>query len=261
VQRRRGQFVPTRGKNMLTNYTALNPTRVANTGNHRLSSVIPSNQETLTRSEYWDSYYGVIKTAPPSQFAAFIAGEFPEHSLVIDIGCGNGRDTVFFAQMGFKTIGIDGSASAIKHCKSLTSNRLSITNQCTFIQKDVAELSKSNEIIEANQSLRKILYSRFFLHAINPAEEKIFLDYAFSILRPNDVFALEFRTSLDEKRKKETNAHYRRYIDVPEFIQHVTNNYGASIIYMTEGSGFAKYKNDDAHVCRLILSKGQYVEK
>ena len=48
--------------------------------------------------KYWDKYYSKLKNNNrliPSQFAAFVAGELNTNSILIDIGCGNGRDSFF----------------------------------------------------------------------------------------------------------------------------------------------------------------------
>ena len=49
---------------------------------------------------YWDNYYAnsdLNSKLIPSQFAAFVAGELKKNSYIIDIGCGNGRDSFFLA--------------------------------------------------------------------------------------------------------------------------------------------------------------------
>ena len=76
----------------------------------------PSDQ----REAYWNQYYFAprdFKIQAPSQFAAFVASEYTSHRLMVDVGCGNGRDTLFFAQLGYETLGIDGSSTAIDHCR------------------------------------------------------------------------------------------------------------------------------------------------
>ena len=212
-------------------------------------------EDVFNRSEYWDAYYSNTQKSPPSQFAAFVAGEFSNHSLIIDVGCGNGRDTVFFALLGFNTIGIDGSKAAIDYCKTLVSGFDSSPKKNIFLQKDITDLSKSKEMFSIGKSDKKVIYSRFFLHAINALEEQEFMGYAFSIMNPGDALSLEFRTSQDEYKEKVTSQHYRRYINVSNFIRETTEKYQAKISYQAEGTGFAKYKNDDAHVCRIIFTK------
>lgn len=206
------------------------------------------------RKNYWDQYYANSKKINvPSQFAAFIANEFIDFPLIIDIGCGNGRDTQFFSYLGFNTIGIDGSESAIDYCKENTFNNDNTPKKNTFLQYDIAELYQDDAFIDGIHSTQKIFYSRFFLHAINPAEEECLFQFIKKSSRAGDFICLEFRTSLDENRSKVTDAHYRRYINVDQMLKSIHSLMNLELIYLTEGLGLAKYKLDDAHVCRIVL--------
>lgn len=66
--------------------------------------------------KYWNNFYsnnGAVLYQ--SQFAAHILNEFSSTKKIIDIGCGNGRDSLFFASHGLNVLGIDGSLSAISN--------------------------------------------------------------------------------------------------------------------------------------------------
>ena len=76
-------------------------------------------------STYWDQFYqgksvGITPTSP-SQFAAFCLSEMVERdiSFVHEIGCGNGRDTLFFLRYGISVSAVDSSLSAIHATKLL----------------------------------------------------------------------------------------------------------------------------------------------
>ena len=210
-------------------------------------------KEGLRRS-YWDDYYANIKKLNvPSQFAAFIANEYIDFPLIIDIGCGNGRDTQFFSYLGFNTIGIDGSESAIQYCNQNIFNSDDIQKKNIFLKHDILELHQDAKFIESINKTKKIFYSRFFLHAINHGEESCLFKFIQKSCCPGDFICLEFRTSLDENRSKVTGSHYRRYIDVDSFMKSIQSLMNLELIYLTEGIGLAKYKSDDAHVCRVIF--------
>ena len=219
----------------------------------------PSEEGVLSaRRGYWNQYYSQsARRTPPSQFAAFVANEFGGHELIVDVGCGNGRDTVFFAQLGFRTLGVDASDTAVTHCRTLIegSDRPGDHNQ--FICRNVLDLRDDQHLLASIRDTRKIVYSRFFLHAIDVHEEQAFFDFAFAGMQAGDVLAVEFRTSQDAGRAKVTGAHYRRYIESTDLVQTVVDRYGAQVLYLAEGTGFAKYKADDAHVCRLVLGAPQ----
>lgn len=207
-----------------------------------------------TRTSYWDNYYlNSKKLNVPSQFAAFIANEFVEVPLVIDLGCGNGRDTQFFSYLGFNTIGIDGSESAINYCKNNNFNSDSSVNKNLFLLRNISELPNDDGFIRSIQKTQKIFYSRFFLHAINSSEESCFFNFINKSCRHDDLICLEFRTELDENRSKFTNAHYRRYINVESMMRTANSSMSLELLYHTEGLGLAKYKTDDAYVCRIIF--------
>jgi len=49
----------------------------------------------------------------PSEFAKDLVGLLPPGGRVLDLGCGEGRDSVFFASRGFEVTGLDVSAAGI----------------------------------------------------------------------------------------------------------------------------------------------------
>ena len=44
---------------------------------------------------YWDNYYSNIANIKESSFARFVKKRIKKNSELIDIGCGNGRDSFF----------------------------------------------------------------------------------------------------------------------------------------------------------------------
>lgn len=239
-------------KNFLKSHASL-----SQIGNHQsVSHHQQSNSTIHSREQYWNNFYAnnrKVNLQPPSQFAAFVASEYSHLPLFIDIGCGNGRDTLFFAQLSHDTIGIDASTSAISLCQN--SIPIDRNDNHIFIARDVSDLSEDKELINHIQMKKKLIYSRFFLHAIDELEELYFFDFAFACTQENDVIAIEFRTHLDKSAPKITEAHYRRYIDPDKLIASVTSHYPAQIEYFASGTGMAKYKQDDAHVARIIFKR------
>lgn len=208
-----------------------------------------------TQNTYWNSFYENKKMGIegiPSQFAAFVASELSDVNCLYDFGCGAGRDSFFFSRHLDKVVGVDGSASAVKFCEDKRNEQK--INNIEFIKSDVSKIDDCNQLIThmLSQKGNKILYARFFLHAIDEMAEDNFLMIASRFIEQGGTVALEFRTNKDELLAKVTDSHYRRYINPMIFIQKAAAH-NMHMTYFTEGFGYAKYKNDDAHVARFIF--------
>lgn len=203
-------------------------------------------------SWYWNDYYASsqVKLLPPSQFAAFIASEVTKDFHILDVGCGNGRDSLFFSSQGYKVVGIDRSDAAIDNCRAAADARgLNAGFHCAGVDElpayDMSDLPTGNAVL---------VYARFFLHALPEELEDKLLTWIVSLSEKCAVrFAAEFRTDKDASLPKSTSEHYRRYINPNDFLAKLIRA-GFKIDYSVEGFGFAKYKNDDAHVARFLVS-------
>jgi SAM-dependent methyltransferase len=208
-------------------------------------------------NKYWDLFYKSNTNKDtivniPSQFAAFVAGELSENvRSVVEFGCGTGRDVRFFRRLGLNVLGIDNSESAIELCRSYMEEP-----ECRFEVRDVRNIKDFKDLGTQVNSIDgpKIVYSRFFLHAIDEISQNNFLDIVSRITVPGEKFAVEFRTIRDANLRKESDEHFRRYIEPVHLIAEVLRR-DFSLEYFVEGFGFAKYRNDDAHVARMIFER------
>ena len=98
---------------------------------------------------YWNNYYSNIVKFKESSFARFVKKKVKKNSEIIDIGCGNGRDSFFFSKNNFKVIAVDISKSAIKN-NSVKSNK-----NLKFLKFDIGK----------DKIKRKfdVFYCRFFI--------------------------------------------------------------------------------------------------
>lgn len=220
-----------------------------------MDSLVRQDPATPNKS-YWETYYS--QSAPtqapiPSQFGVFVLGELHRPHFIVDLGCGTGRDALFFATNGHAVVGVDASHAAIDRCTALSET---LGTRAEFLCSSVADpdlpdLLKSRT---ASVDLPTLAYARFFVHAITEAEEILLFQCIQRFSSDKGLVALEFRTIRDAEQSKETGAHYRRFIDPLELIER-TRTSGFVCRYFVEGFGFAKYKNDDAHVARCIFER------
>jgi SAM-dependent methyltransferase len=205
-----------------------------------------------SRRDYWDDYYAArVPRSPrlPSQFATFIAGELDRPYRVIELGCGDGRDAIFFALYGHDVLGVDASNIAIEGCRT-TAQAVGAGAHFMVARIDEPDLSAR---IRGDRGPR-LVYARFFVHAITENEEDSLLDVARSITDPGDLLAVEYRTVRDSSGAKVTESHYRRYV-MPAALEARALGHGFDVTYSVEGFGFAKYKQDDAYVARTVFRR------
>jgi SAM-dependent methyltransferase len=202
------------------------------------------------RRGYWDEYYASRASAKrplPSQFAAFVASELTETHRIIELGCGGGRDSFFFASFGHAVTGVDASEAAVTGCRTLA-EQLGEPAQFVCARIDDPDLAEQLKGTEGPLAI----YARFFLHAITDDEEGALIGLAAELTAPGDLFALEYRTVRDASGAKVTAEHYRRFVAPPTFEARALAA-GFDVRYAVEGFGFAKYREDDAYVAREIL--------
>ena len=207
---------------------------------------------------YWSSFYGsstANRLIFPSQFAAFIASELTEPQFLIDLGCGTGRDAVFFSTLGHQVIGVDASTEAIALCRE-TARKANCPAK--FMSGDIGSESSQESLVSFSKSIKAnstLVYMRFFLHAVSVEIEDAVLALCIRLKTTGQSvrLAAEFRTHRDAGLPKATAAHYRRFID-PLKLTNKASAAGFRTEYFVEGFGFAKYRDDDAHVARVVFA-------
>lgn len=203
--------------------------------------------------DYWNIYY---KRNPPksqaeSLFALFVSGFILPGKTLVDLGCGNGRDSFFFNDKGLNVYGIDSSESAVNILNNYTSDSLKFI--CGDFIRDNSIYSKKIDYY----------YSRFTIHAIDQRGEKELIQNVYSSLVDGGFFFIEVRSIHDEKFGKGTmvgkntfmlDGHYRRFIDINELLYSLIK-IGFCVKYAEERKGFAPYKNEDSEIIRIIVKK------
>ena len=239
-----------------TDASRLAAERVARVRPPRRLHACPRSQHSSTttehRSGYWDEYYAARATTRrplPSQFATFVAGELDRPHHVIELGCGNGRDAIFFASYGHDVIGgrrLGGRRRGIGVARR-GAGREGHLHPLRHRRPDPRRPAPESDGPKA-------VYARFFVHAITDGEEQVLLDLAAEGDQPRRLLAVEYRTVRDQVGAKETETHFRRFV-LPATFQARALERGFEVTYAVEGFGFAKYRHDDAYVARTLFRR------
>ena len=107
--------------------------------------------------EYWNNYYSGTNDiiSRPSSFAESILCELDKNGHILDIGCGNRRDSLYFLANGLKVTGIDASDIAIEKLRGITSvmNRRNLSAGISsetqrFTRKDTITLTPGSHFTQ-----------------------------------------------------------------------------------------------------------------
>jgi len=191
---------------------------------------------------YWDNYYKTHKRhRNPSRFAKFCLKYLKPKSSIMDIGCGDGRDSYFFYKKGFKVYGIDNAEIV---------ERLENKKNLRFIRCNLESINKKFSCNVDN------VYCRFILHCIDESIQKTLFNWIKYI---KGILCIETRSVNDklyDKGKKVgedafiTN-HYRRFLR-KEDLEKILKKNGFKIIFSKEDINFAPYKNENPSIIRII---------
>ena len=205
---------------------------------------------------YWNNYYSKKQqNRQPSLFAQYILENYlvDEKPSLIELGCGNGRDSIYFGERGLNVVAIDQAEKEIDFLQ----NKFSEVKNLEFKLGDFTDLE--------NEKIYDIVYSRFTLHSINSVQQNRVLNWSYNQLNKGGLFCIEVRGKKNELYKKgekvtdEKDAyiydnHFRRFLEFDTFCNEL-KEIGFTIEYSKESKGFAPFNNTDEMFIRVIAKK------
>lgn len=200
---------------------------------------------------YWIEYYRKdLAPREPSRFALDIIEKLEKGKSLLELGCGNGRDSIFFSRNGLNVTAIDQAENVIAE-----------------LNQKYADIEfLADDFVESYLFLQRefdYIYSRFTLHTITKNEQSKVLDRAYNCLKDGGLLFIEARSTKDfiyglgEKVGEHEfiyEDHYRRFVDKAELEEELTSR-GFKITMSEEGRGFAPLKDQDPILLRVIARK------
>lgn len=179
---------------------------------------------------YWDAYYSRTLIREPSAFAHFCSGFCQPSDVIIDAGCGSGRDTYYFGTTN-RTMGVD-SSEAVRNFET-SGNPL-------FLQADVCA---ALPFLRAD-----VVYARWLLHALNDEQLASFASALTACIGPGGLFLAEFRS---ENEPAKNFDHFRKYRSVTA-VAKLLEDARFRIVYAKESFGWSKMGDDDPCLIRIV---------
>tara|TARA_X000001036_G_C20508457_1_gene736986 strand:- start:317 stop:952 length:636 start_codon:yes stop_codon:yes gene_type:complete len=205
---------------------------------------LPYNKVKLR--SYWNNYYSTNnKVLPHSDFSSFVSENLNTNSTLIDIGCGDGRDSIYFSDKKIITTGVDISEKVINKNKEYENE---------YLNFEVLDLENINSITKKFD----FAYCRFLFHAISEDIENQLLEWFGENI--NSRIFIETRIK-DTKQIVITENHYRRYFEEQYFVNKVQKA-GFKVLFNQTSRSFSQYKkiynvkdvNHDPLLLRMIIA-------
>lgn len=207
---------------------------------------------------YWANFYSHTENNTGSTFCQLINATNDMPHYVVDIGCGDGRDSYAFGRAGRQVLGLDRSHIGIRHATEKADER-GLSQHVRFIVSDVSDKihlrNLFGTVLETANGHPVLFYARFFLHSISSDVQEGLMTGISTAARTGDVFAAEFRTTEDRNRSKVYAGHYRRFQDGQEFGIKLDGAYGFERLMEQQGAGLSPYKGEDPVLYRVIARK------
>lgn len=221
----------------------------------RIMAYPVKQKDTFRRDvDYWNSYYAKKLTdiQSPSDFARTVISYLEPEKSLIDLGCGNGRDSIYFLNHHLNVTGIDASEEAISQL-----NQLKLENG-NFVCDDFVS-SKALYQVQYDY-----IYSRWTMHAISERQEEELLCNVSDALKEGGLFLIEARSVQDSLYGKGVcvgkhafihNNHFRRFMEKEVFVRKL-ENHGFRVISVEEGENFSKTETSNPVLVRIVASRG-----
>lgn len=202
----------------------------------------------LGRKGHWSKFYASgFAPEKPSPFAESVQSSLLSPMKLLEIGCGNGRDSSFFARDGHEVTALDRSESAIDACRAADPD-----GNIAYFHGTLPD------IMDSLPNDFDVAYSRFVLHAMPLREEELLLKATASVLVPGGQFFIECRSVKDPLAAQgevigpteRISGHYRRFIVKDELEARLQSN-GFDIVDSIESDGLAVFGDDDPVVIRV----------
>ena len=219
-----------------------------------MTSLATTLQQT---AQFWENFYAAHSLRhTPSSFAQWCLENYlPENSFILELGCGNGRDSFAFLHHDLPVIALDACSVAIadnlEYQRSLNLKQQGYFSICNFADLDTLNIGKMNTI-----------YSRFVLHAIPESLEDKILDFATEKVPCSVRMLHEFRTIRDPlmqqgevlSETERLTTHYRRFLNSDVFREKLAAR-GWKELFFVESDELAVFGEENPVVARIVVEK------
>ena len=196
----------------------------------------------ISHRKYWDAFYsqqrGLVPDEP-SPFATWVAEHHDSTRPLVDVGCGTGRDSLWFASRGRHVTGLDYNLGVLRRA-TRRSQRRSLDAEFHLVNLYDSRAVLTWGATLAHRELPCDIYARFTLHALRDEGQENLIRMASMALRREGKLFVEFRTHQDAALPHVFN--HKRHFLSPDKVRSLIASAGGRVIDQTVGQGLAPYE-------------------
>jgi len=203
----------------------------------------------------WNDFYksqgGDVPTGP-SAFGHWAIDRWPSDrtAQVMDLGCGSGRDSVFFAEQGHQVVGADFSAAALRRARA---HAKEADVSVPFAEWNFNSLRETlaRAATLAHEPGPRLVYARFLLDGLPDHARRNFWQAAKMLVAGGGQCFVEFRTESDRWAQKMFTK--RTSSLDPDLMIAEAAGFGAQVVERLDGKSPGVLDDEDPYTCRLVL--------
>ncbi|MFD9702393.1 class I SAM-dependent methyltransferase [Lentzea sp. NPDC059081] len=191
------------------------------------------------QGRYWDDLHRARRLTPsatgPSDLAQASGGMLRHPGLVLELGCGSGRDARYFHELGHSVVATDISPVALHEAKARGGGGVA------YVAADTASP------LPGRCERFDLVYSRLSLHYFTDSVTRQALSEISRVLKPGGAFVALFRSTRDPLHARGTrleqdmyalDGHVRRFVDPPYLEEVATPMFDVEDLSQIDGDAF-----------------------